>query len=324
MTFTVDSDNRPEVDAIRVPSDDSMAIPVGKSRRLSSNHKVEKILSQIDTDKEEEALEVMSSDSDSPNLRMIRLNSILKMFVGALGVVKEEEEEDELEESGSDCSKQKKNRENQRYVILEESDESEYKSGRSRKKFSPEGRKPRSEHHPKKSMLKAPGWNMKKDIAAQHKAERLSIIEQLEKNCENNPGKIINPSEIPPQRKERQPDLKLFSWLSSPRIYGQAPFPPADLGPITLLRKSIEHLTALFVKFCTICVVRFYKWRTDVVMKEVDEVTSEKLPLAQASTQVKLQGLENDEIVTEAWEAVLKSTWPENVVSKVWSAESSK
>ncbi|KAI8455861.1 hypothetical protein BY996DRAFT_6594603 [Phakopsora pachyrhizi] len=128
----------------------------------------------------------------------------------------EEEEEDELEESGSDCSKQKKNRKNQRYVMSEESDESEYKSGRSRsqnqskavarKKFSPEGRKPRSEHHPKKSMLKAAGWS---DIAAQHKAERLSIMEQLEKNCENNPGKIINPSEIHPERKERQPDLKL-------------------------------------------------------------------------------------------------------------------
>ncbi|CAH7684927.1 hypothetical protein PPACK8108_LOCUS19370 [Phakopsora pachyrhizi] len=53
--------------------------------------------------------------------------------------------------------------------------------------------------------------DMKKDIAAQHKAERLSIMEQLEKNCENNPGKIINPSEFPPERKERQPDLKLVT-----------------------------------------------------------------------------------------------------------------
>ncbi|KAI8453312.1 hypothetical protein BY996DRAFT_8498964 [Phakopsora pachyrhizi] len=37
-----------------VPSDDSTAIPVRKSRQLSSNHKVEKILSQVDTDKEED------------------------------------------------------------------------------------------------------------------------------------------------------------------------------------------------------------------------------------------------------------------------------
>ncbi|CAH7671566.1 expressed protein [Phakopsora pachyrhizi] len=37
-----------------VPSDDSMAIPMRKSRQLSSNHKVEKILSQVDTDKEED------------------------------------------------------------------------------------------------------------------------------------------------------------------------------------------------------------------------------------------------------------------------------
>ncbi|CAH7686650.1 hypothetical protein PPACK8108_LOCUS21330 [Phakopsora pachyrhizi] len=354
-----------------VPSDDSTAIPVRKSRRLSSNHKVEKILSQVDTDEEEDgeaayfcrvqgskrqiklkesdlkhvpnllrsfkskkseslasgeddksnfsrskslskptsASKVMSSDSDSPNLRrrskrqkkhyrrsslsstsdQTQLNpkNVRRSTRSSQSRPKynfrthisseEEEEEDELEESGSDCSKQKKNRKNQRYVMSEESDESEYKSGRSRsqnqskavarKKFSPEGRKPRSEHHPdctKCGIEFQPGlvsawikadknqkckvrtgslinrflsleevyaqgcWlecsdcsssyhfgclpaDMKKDIAAQHKAERLSIMEQLEKNCENNPGKIINPSEIHPERKERQPDLKLVT-----------------------------------------------------------------------------------------------------------------
>ncbi|CAH7673552.1 hypothetical protein PPACK8108_LOCUS8426 [Phakopsora pachyrhizi] len=326
-----------------VPSDDSTAIPVRKSRQLSSNHKVEKILSQLkesdlkhvpnllrsfkskkseslasgEDDKSNfsrskslakptSALEVMSSDSDSPNLRrrskrqkkhyqrsslsstsdQTQLNpkNVRRSTRSSQSRPKynfrthisseEEEEEDELEESGSDCSKQKKNRKNQRNVMSEESDESEYKSGRSRsqnqskavarKGFLPEGRKPRSEHHPdctkcgiefqtglvsawikadknQKSKVRtgslldcflsleefyAQGcWlecsnfsssyhfgclpaDMKKDIAAQHKAERLSIMEQLEKNCENNPGKIINPSEIPPERKERQPDLK--------------------------------------------------------------------------------------------------------------------
>ncbi|CAH7684366.1 hypothetical protein PPACK8108_LOCUS18508 [Phakopsora pachyrhizi] len=209
-----------------VPSDDSTAILVRKSRRLSSNHKVEKILSQVDTDKEEDgeaayfcrvqgskrqiklkesdlkrvpnllrsfksknseslasgeddksnfsrskslaqptsASEVMSSDSDSPNLRrrskrqkkhyqrsilsstsdQAQLNpknvcrstrssqSRPKYNFRTLISSEEEEEEDELGESGSDCSKQKKNRKNQRYVMSEESDESEYKSGRSR------------------------------------------------------------------------------------------------------------------------------------------------------------------------------------------------
>ncbi|CAH7684457.1 P-loop containing nucleoside triphosphate hydrolase protein, partial [Phakopsora pachyrhizi] len=255
------------------------------------------------------ASEVMSSDSDSPNLRrrskrqkkhyrrsslsstsdQTQLNpkNVRRSTRSSQSRPKynfrthisseEEEEEDELEESGSDRSKQKKNRKNQRYVMSEESDESEYKSGRSRsrnrskavarKGFSPEGRKPRSEHHPdctkcgiefqpglvsawikadknRKSKVRtgslldrflsleevyAQGcWlecsdcsssyhfgclpaDMKKDIAAQHKAERLSIMEQLEKNSENNPGKIINPSEIPPERKERQPDLKLVT-----------------------------------------------------------------------------------------------------------------
>ncbi|CAH7682276.1 hypothetical protein PPACK8108_LOCUS15104 [Phakopsora pachyrhizi] len=306
-----------------VPSDDSTAIPVRKSRQLSSNHKVEKILSQLkesdlkhvpnllrsfkskkseslasgEDDKSNfsrskslakptSALEVMSSDSDSPNLRrrskrqkkhyqrsslsstsdQTQLNpkNVCRSTRSSQSRPKynfrthisseEEEEEDELEESGSDCSKQKKNRKNQRYVMSEESDESEYKSGRSRsqnqskavarKGFSPEGRKPRSEHHPdctkcgiefqpglvsawikadknRKSKVRtgslldcflsleefyAQGcWlecsdcsssyhfgclpaDMKKDIAAQHKAERLSIMEQLEKNRENNPA----------------------------------------------------------------------------------------------------------------------------------------
>ncbi|CAH7673707.1 hypothetical protein PPACK8108_LOCUS8593 [Phakopsora pachyrhizi] len=321
-----------------VPSDDSTAIPVRKSRLLSSNHKVERILSQVDTDKEEDVKGVqsktctqssqpqksLSSDSDSPNLRRRSKRQMKHYQRSSLSSTsdqtqlnpknvrrstrssqsrpkynfrthissEEEEEEDELEESGSDCSKQKKNRKNQRYVMSEESDESEYKSGRSRsqnrskavarKKFLPEGRKPRSEHHPDpkvfynflfnfifKGLYKVwhriqPGlvsawikadknqkskvrtrslidrflsleevyaqgcWlecsdcsssyhfgclpaDMKKDIAAQHKAERLLIMEQLKKNCENNPGKIINPSEIHPERKERQPDLKLVT-----------------------------------------------------------------------------------------------------------------
>ncbi|KAI8443871.1 hypothetical protein BY996DRAFT_8509195 [Phakopsora pachyrhizi] len=312
-----------------VPSDDSTAIPVRKSRQLSSNHKVEKILSQVDTDKEEDgeaayfcrvqgskrqiklkesdlkhvpnllrsfksknseslasgeddksnfsrskslaqptsASEVMSSDSDSPNLRrrskrqkkhyqrsilsstsdQAQLNpknvcrstrssqSCPKYNFRTLISSEEEEEEDELGESGSDCLKQKKNRKNQRYVMSEESDESEYKSGRSRsrnrskavarKGFSPEGRKPRSEYHPdctKRGIEFQPGllstWikadknqkskvrtgsllrslleprrNMKKDIAAQHKAERLLIMEQMEKSSENNPvNSVVN------------------------------------------------------------------------------------------------------------------------------------
>ncbi|CAH7681611.1 hypothetical protein PPACK8108_LOCUS14231 [Phakopsora pachyrhizi] len=177
-----------------VPSDDSTAILVRKSNQLSSNHKVEKILSQLkesnlkhvpnllrsfkskkseslasgEDDKSNfsrskslakptSALEVMSSDSDSPNLRrrskrqkkhyqrsslsstsdQTQLNPknvrrstrssqsrpkyIFRTHISS----EEEEEEDELEESGSDCSKQKKNRKNQRYVMSEESDESE-------------------------------------------------------------------------------------------------------------------------------------------------------------------------------------------------------
>ncbi|CAH7675096.1 hypothetical protein PPACK8108_LOCUS10068 [Phakopsora pachyrhizi] len=282
-----------------VPSDDSTAILVRKSRRLSSNHKVEKILSQLkESDlkhvpnllrsfKSKKSESLASGEDDKSNFLRSKFLSKPTSTRSSQSRPKynfrthisseEEEEEDELEESGFDCLKQKKNRKNQRYVMSEESDESEYKSGRSRlqnqskavarKKFLPEGRKPRSEHHPdctkcgiefqpglvsawikadknQKSKVRtrslingflsleevyAQGcWlecsdcsssyhfgclpaDMKKDIAAQHKAERLLIMEQLKKNCENNPGKIINPSEIHPERKERQPDIKLVT-----------------------------------------------------------------------------------------------------------------
>ncbi|CAH7687289.1 hypothetical protein PPACK8108_LOCUS22052 [Phakopsora pachyrhizi] len=296
-----------------VPSDGSTAILVRKSRQLSSNHKVEKILSQVDTDKEEDGeaayfCQVQGSKSQIklkesnlkhvPNLlrsfkskkseslasgeddksNFLRSKSLAKPMSTRSSQSRpkynfrthisseEEEEEDELEESGSDCLKQKKNRKNQRYVMLEESDESEYKSGRSRTLrsfiifflilFSKDCTKCGIEFQPglvsawikadknQKSKVRtgslidcflsleevyAQGcWlecsncsssyhfgclpaDMKKDIAAQHKAERLSIMEQLEKNCENNPGKIFNPSEIPPERKECQPDLKLVT-----------------------------------------------------------------------------------------------------------------
>ncbi|CAH7678486.1 hypothetical protein PPACK8108_LOCUS13013 [Phakopsora pachyrhizi] len=282
-----------------VPSDDSTAIPVRKSRRLSSNHKVEKILSQVDTDKEEDgeaayfcrvqgskrqiklkesdlkrvpnllrsfksknseslasveddksnfsrskslaqptsASEVMSSDSDSPNLRR-RSKRQKKHYQRSI-----------LSSTSDQAQLNPKN----------ESDESEYKSGRSRsqnqskavarKGFSPEGRKPRSEYHPdctKRGIEFQPGllstwikadknqkskvrtgslldrflsleevyaqgcWlecsdcsssyhfgclpaDMKKDIAAQHKAERLLIMEQMEKSSENNPvNSVVN------------------------------------------------------------------------------------------------------------------------------------
>ncbi|CAH7684092.1 hypothetical protein PPACK8108_LOCUS18074 [Phakopsora pachyrhizi] len=250
-----------------VPSDDSTAIPVRKSRRLSSNHKVEKILSQLKESnlkhvpnllrsfKSKKSESLASGEDDKSNFSRSKSLSKPTSTRSSQSRPKynfrthisseEEEEEDELEESGSDCSKQKKNRKNQRYVMSEEYDESEYESGRSRsqnrskavarKKFSPEGRKPCSEHHPdctkcgiefqpglvsawikadknQKSKVRtrslidrflsleevyAQGcWlecsdcsssyhfgclpaDMKKDIAAQHKAERLSIMEQL-------------------------------------------------------------------------------------------------------------------------------------------------
>ncbi|KAI8443623.1 hypothetical protein BY996DRAFT_8516742 [Phakopsora pachyrhizi] len=165
-----------------VPSDDSTAIPLKESdlKRVpnllrSFKSKNSESLASGEDDKSNfscskslaqptSASEVMSSDSDSPNLRrrskrqkkhyqrsilsstsdQAQLNpknvcrstrssqSRPKYNFRTLISSEEEEEEDELGESGSDRSKQKKNRKNQRYVMSEESDESEYKSGRSR------------------------------------------------------------------------------------------------------------------------------------------------------------------------------------------------
>ncbi|CAH7668092.1 hypothetical protein PPACK8108_LOCUS2566 [Phakopsora pachyrhizi] len=133
-----------------VQSDDSTAIPVRKSRRLTSNHKVEKMLSQVDTDKEEDG------------------------------------------EAAYFCQVQG----SKRQVKLKESD----------LKHVPDLL--RSFKSKKSESLAS---DMKKDIAAQHKAERLLIMEQLGKDSKNNPGRIIDPSEIPPERKQRQPDLKLVT-----------------------------------------------------------------------------------------------------------------
>ncbi|CAH7672750.1 hypothetical protein PPACK8108_LOCUS7584 [Phakopsora pachyrhizi] len=297
-----------------VQSDDSTAIPVRKSRRLTSNHKVEKILSQVDTYKEEdgeaayfcqvqgikrqvklkesdlkhapdllrsfkskksESLasgedntsnfsrskslakpasvpDAISSDLDAPNLRRRSKRQKKHYWRSSLSSTsdqtqlnpknvrrstrssqsqpkynfrthissEEEDEEDELEESGSDRSKQKKNQKNQIYVMSEESDESEYKSWRSRNQKSKVRAGSLLDHFRSLEEVYAQGcWlecsdcsssyhfgclpaDMKKDIAAQHKAERLLIMEQLGKDSKNKPGRIIDPSEIPPERKE--------------------------------------------------------------------------------------------------------------------------
>ncbi|KAI8448453.1 hypothetical protein BY996DRAFT_6419728 [Phakopsora pachyrhizi] len=243
-----------------VPSDDSTAIPVRKSRRLSSNHKVEKILSQVDTDKEEDG-EAAYFCRVQGSKRQIKLKeSDLKRVPNLLRSFKSKNSESlaSVEDDKSNFSRSKSLAQ-PTYVMLEESDESEYKSGRSRsqnqskavarKGFSPEGRKPRSEYHPdctKRGIEFQPGllstwikadknqkskvrtgslldrflsleevyaqgcWlecsdcsssyhfgclpaDMKKDIAAQHKAERLLIMEQMEKSSENNPvNSVVN------------------------------------------------------------------------------------------------------------------------------------
>ncbi|CAH7675783.1 hypothetical protein PPACK8108_LOCUS10837 [Phakopsora pachyrhizi] len=221
-----------------VPSDDSTAIPVRKSRQLSSNHKVEKILSQLkesnlkhvpnllrsfkskkseslasgEDDKSNflcskslakptSALEVMSSDSDSPNLRRrskrqkkhyqrssLSSTRLYKVWHRIPTWIKADKNQKSKVRAGSliDC-----------FLSLEEV----YAQG-----CWLECSNCSSSYH-----FGCLPSNMKKDIAAQHKAERLLIMEQLEKNHEKNPGKIINPSEIPPERKERQPDLKLVT-----------------------------------------------------------------------------------------------------------------
>ncbi|CAH7666325.1 hypothetical protein PPACK8108_LOCUS676 [Phakopsora pachyrhizi] len=236
-----------------VPSDDSTAIPIRKSRQLSSNHKVEKILSQLkesdlkhvpnllrslkskkseslasgEDDKSNflrskslakptSALEVMSSDSDSPNLRR---RSKRQKKHNQRSSLSSTSDQTQLNPK-NDCTKcgiEFQPGLVSAWIKVDKNQKSKVSTGSLINRFLSleevyaqgcwlECSNCSSSYH--FGCLPA---DMKKDIAAQHKAERLLIMKQLEENCENNPGKIINPSEIPPERKERQPDLKLVT-----------------------------------------------------------------------------------------------------------------
>ncbi|CAH7683733.1 hypothetical protein PPACK8108_LOCUS17424 [Phakopsora pachyrhizi] len=300
-----------------VQSDDSTAIPVRKSRRLTSNHKVEKMLSQVDTDKEEDGeaayfcqvqgskrqvklkesdlkhvpdllrsfkskkseslasgeddtsnfsrskslakpasvSDAISSDSDAPNLRRRSKRQKKHYRRSSLSSTSDQTQLNPKNVCRSTRSSQSQPKYNFRTHMSSDKEDEEdeleekYKSGRirsqnqskavARKGFSPQGRKPCSEHHPdctkcgiefqpdlvsawinadrnQKSKVRAGSlldhfgsleevyaqgcWlecsncsssyhfgclpaDMKKDIAAQHKAERLLIIGAAHYSC---------------------------------------------------------------------------------------------------------------------------------------------
>ncbi|CAH7690092.1 hypothetical protein PPACK8108_LOCUS25332 [Phakopsora pachyrhizi] len=196
-----------------VPSNDSTAIPVRKSRQLSSNHKVEKILSQLKESNLKHVPNLLRSFKSKKSESLASGEDDKSNFLCSKSLAKPTPALEDCTKCGIEFQpglvsawiKANKNQKSKVrtgslincFLSLEEV----YAQG-----CWLECSNCSSSYH--FGCLPA---DMKKDIAAQHKAERLLIMEQLEKNHEKTPGKIINPSEIPPERKERQPDLQLVT-----------------------------------------------------------------------------------------------------------------